>query len=238
MITPARSDISGTKEVVPTNNDLQWANDLLSVNLEDANHTPELHALNHSLLSPSPILASLPSLEHCAHGGATFENTNIEHNMPDGKVDKISWTDEDYGFKLPSLRGFNTLHIASHKGQAGIIRMLLATKSHLDVDSMTGDGRSALHVAALAEHAEVVQELLRAGANALLRDSEGQTAMHMAARSGNIAVARQILNECSECLLLRDNNMQTPLHQAVIQGHEKMVMFLLEKGADPAAVIL
>lgn len=242
MITPTHSDLLSTnpREVVPTDTDLQWANDMLSVNLgdDDDNNTPEIHSLNNSLLSPSAILPNLPTLEHGTHSGASFENANIEHRMPDGEAAKISWAEQGSGLKLTSLRGFNALHIASHKGQAAIIRMLLATKSHLDVDSMTSDGRSALHIAVLAQHADVVEELLRAGANALLRDGEGQTAMHMAAKSGNIAAARQILNECAECLPLRDSSMQTPLHQAVIHGHEKMVKFLLEKGADPAAIIL
>lgn len=240
IITPAHSDLLGTnpREVVPTDTDFQWANDMLSVSLDDDNNTPEIHQLNSALLSPSAILTNIPSLEHGVHSGASFENTNIEHHMPDGEAAKIPWVEQDSGLKLPSLRGFNALHIASHKGQAAIIRMLLATKSHLDVDSMTSDGRSALHIAALAQHVDVVEELLRAGANALLRDGEGQTAMHMAAQSGNIAVARQILSECSECLPLRDSSMQTPLHHAVIHGHEKMVKFLLEKGADPAAIIL
>jgi len=247
MITPASSDCSGpTKdtEIVTTSAttaDIQWASDLLPVNFEDAHHTPpELQTLNSSLLSPTPLSTSLSSLDHCAPGGLPFENAAAAAGM-EQQIDKLRWPDEDFGFTLPpSMRGFNTLHIASHKGQATIIRTLLATtKGHqLDVDSMTGDGRSALHIAALARHADVVKELLRAGANALLRDCDGQTAMHMAAKSGDIAVAEQILKECAECLLLRDNSMQTPLHQAVIHGHEDMVKFLLERGADPSAIIL
>lgn len=219
--------------------EFQWTNGVPFAGLHEANSVQELLELQNSL--PSPTMPSPQSLVHHGPDGTafehTFENAAIEHVTHEGKSGSVTWAEDDIRLDFTSFRGYNTLHLASQNGRLGIIRMLLTSEFHLDVNSVTGDGHSALHLAALAENAGVVQELLRAGANALLRDKEGQTAIHMAAKSGSIAVARQILNECPECLTLRDNSMQTPLHQAVMHGHEELVKFFLARGADPAAII-
>jgi ankyrin repeat protein len=64
-------------------------------------------------------------------------------------------------------------------------------------------------------------------------NSFGDTPLHIAAIWGRVDIAEALLkagidiNKCGE-------NRFTALHEAVSQGHAKMVLLLLEHGADPS----
>ena len=72
------------------------------------------------------------------------------------------------------------------------------------------------------------------GADVNLRSSNGSTALHMAARSGNRKVA-EILVACPEVEInSRDMTRQTPLHYvACANGDKDLCPLLLGNGADP-----
>ena len=53
-----------------------------------------------------------------------------------------------------------------------------------------------------------------------------------AAKSANIARLRELLTEDVSLLDARDKDGSTPLHCAVWKGHEDVVRFLIEAGAD------
>jgi ankyrin repeat protein len=57
------------------------------------------------------------------------------------------------------------------------------------------------------------------------------TALHMAARRGNVPVAEALLN-CGADKEARDKLGETPLHRAVRCGKSEMVAFLLSRGAN------
>jgi truncated hemoglobin YjbI len=83
--------------------------------------------------------------------------------------------------------------------------------------------------------AEIVSLLAQAGANVNVRDQVKQcTALHMAARRGNVLVAQSLLRHGAD-IEARDKNGDTPLHRAVKCGHVEMVAFLLSQGADVQA---
>src|SRR5579859_841688 len=60
------------------------------------------------------------------------------------------------------------------------------------------------------------------------------TALHMAARRGNILVAEALL-DCKANIEARDKPGDTPLRRAVNCGKTEMVAFLLSRGADAHA---
>ena len=61
----------------------------------------------------------------------------------------------------------------------------------------------------------------------------GKTLLHIAAEKGNIQVMDQLIQEGAK-IDPRDKDALTPLLRAAIQGKEKAVNLLLEKGADSA----
>ncbi len=85
---------------------------------------------------------------------------------------------------------------------------------------------------------EVVQSLLEKGAECNLADEDGNTALHWISMSYAYGYHQNSLEIID--LLLRygtDINKQnkllrTPLMTAVLNGHEDIIEYLLEKGAD------
>ena len=79
---------------------------------------------------------------------------------------------------------------------------------------------------------ETVQLLIDRGADVNLRSSNGSTALHMAARSGNRKIA-EILVACHKVEInSRDKIRQTPLHVACANGNKDLCALLLGNGAD------
>lgn len=79
-------------------------------------------------------------------------------------------------------------------------------------DDRDGHRRTALHVAAEAGHVVVVSALLQNGADFDATDAEGDNALHIAVREGQLSVARTLLTESrldAETLNLKGRN---PLH--------------------------
>jgi len=78
----------------------------------------------------------------------------------------------------------------------------------------------------------VVRPLIRRGPDVNTpRGPEAQTPIHMAARRGNLAIARVLLDGGAD-LEARDKKGETPLRRAVNCGHPEFVSLLLAHGAD------
>jgi ankyrin repeat protein len=63
---------------------------------------------------------------------------------------------------------------------------------------------------------------------------KGCSALHVAARRGNLVVAQALL-ECGADIEARDKYGDTPLHRAVKCRQAEMVAYLLASGADAQA---
>ena len=75
------------------------------------------------------------------------------------------------------------MHIAAEKGHIGVINAIILKGE--DVNVLTNDNFSALHLAIDAGRPEVVECLLGHGANVKIKGgSENETPLHMACRLG------------------------------------------------------
>ncbi len=121
---------------------------------------------------------------------------------------------------------------AARQGDADAVQTLLAGGA--DPSRAQGDGMTALHMAALEGHSDVVGVLLAAGAEvgATTRIG-GYTPLHLASQAGHGAVVRSLLERGADANLATTNSGATPLHLAarVVAG-EDAVAALLEHGAD------
>jgi ankyrin repeat protein len=109
---------------------------------------------------------------------------------------------------------------------------------HLGADANARDqwGHTPLYFVGNASHgangADVVRVLAHSGANVNAQEKlKHCTALHMAARRGNVPVAEALL-ECGADAEARDKLGDTPLHRAIKCGKTEMVAFLLSQGAD------
>ncbi|KAM4542226.1 kinase D-interacting substrate of 220 kDa B isoform 1-T2 [Odontesthes bonariensis] len=113
---------------------------------------------------------------------------------------------------------------------------LAAVKAHLDkfreVDSRSDNGQTPLMVAGEQGNLEIVQELIRRGANVNLDDVDCWTALISAAKEGHIEVVRELL-ENNANLEHRDMGGWTALMWSAYKGRTDVAQLLLEKGANP-----
>jgi ankyrin repeat protein len=96
------------------------------------------------------------------------------------------------------------------------------------VNQKDGDGRTALHLAAMKGNHSVVSLLLYKGADAMRKDNEQQTALMKAASSGNVDVVRRLLGirSVKQAINSRDAKDNTALHLAAKKGHSAVVDLL------------
>lgn len=69
-----------------------------------------------------------------------------------------------------------------------------------------------------------------------LRDSAGNTALHVAAGCGSLAIAEVLVNECAADVNATNKDGFTPLHLAARTGSLACLQFLLESNAEPLRI--
>ncbi|XP_067337281.1 kinase D-interacting substrate of 220 kDa B isoform X10 [Channa argus] len=113
---------------------------------------------------------------------------------------------------------------------------LSALKAHLDrfkeVDGRSDNGQTPLMLAAEQGSLEIVQELIRRGANVNLDDVDCWSALISAAKEGHLEVVRELL-ENSAYIEHRDMGGWTALTWACYKGRVEVAKVLLEQGANP-----
>jgi ankyrin repeat protein len=124
-----------------------------------------------------------------------------------------------------------------------------------DVNAAEADGTTALHWAARAGDASLVERLLGSGAAATAANRYGVTPLQLAAENGDAALMRTLLaagadanavvtdNSSRTARIARPNTMvdrdgnqfahHSALHSAAGRGWAEVVAYLLEHGADP-----
>jgi ankyrin repeat protein len=98
-----------------------------------------------------------------------------------------------------------------------------------DVEARSANDESALMLASLKGHLELVQKLIARDADV---NKTGWTPLHYAATGGQLAVMRLLL-ENSAYIDASSPNGSTPLMLAAMYGTPSAVKLLLEEGADP-----
>ncbi|XP_026085397.1 kinase D-interacting substrate of 220 kDa-like isoform X3 [Carassius auratus] len=113
---------------------------------------------------------------------------------------------------------------------------LSAIKAHLDkyreVDTRSESGQTALMLASEQGSLEIVQELIRRGANVNLDDIDCWTALISAAKEGRTEVVKELL-ENNANVEHRDMGGWSALMWAAYKGCVEVARLLLEKGANP-----
>jgi ankyrin repeat protein len=100
-----------------------------------------------------------------------------------------------------------------------------------------GAGGTGLILASAAGHGEVVQSLLRAGADVNAVDERGWPAILRAAYFGHGAIVRALLESGASPDSRETHEGGTALHFAARQNHPDTVRALLDAGADPNAAL-
>ncbi|XP_067654159.1 putative ankyrin repeat protein RF_0381 [Haliotis asinina] len=143
--------------------------------------------------------------------------------------------DRGANLSLVDERGDNVLHWACDGGHLDIVKLILS----LDVvDINSGDflGITPVMVAVLCEHRDVVKFLVGEGADVSQVDSDGDTVLHYACRSGDLEIVELILSLNMVDINSRGRFSTIPVMGAVHFKHRDVVKFLVGDGADMSLV--
>jgi ankyrin repeat protein len=130
--------------------------------------------------------------------------------------------------------GRTLLHEASAQGNPTLVKLLLDVGA--DPNDLDGGGHTPLYSVANecsnSGAGTVVRALAARGANVNADDGVKRcTALHMAARRGNVAAAEALLDWGAD-IEARDSLGETPLRRAVNCGKIEVASLLLNRGAD------
>uniref|UniRef100_A0A3Q4HSQ2 BCL3 transcription coactivator n=1 Tax=Neolamprologus brichardi TaxID=32507 RepID=A0A3Q4HSQ2_NEOBR len=129
-----------------------------------------------------------------------------------------------------------SLHIAVVQGALAIVYKLiqLLVLGHKDVDIYNNLRQTPLHLAVITKQANMVEALLKAGADPAALDRNGQTALHLCCEYDQRDCLSVVLSMPSSatCLEIRNFDGLSPLHLAVLQGRKDLARMLLDAGAD------
>lgn len=165
-------------------------------------------------------VGATPLIRAVEQGRGTFVSFLLDNGAD------ISATDEDGG---------TSLHRAASAGHAKLMNVLITRG--IDVSTKDHFGRTALHYAARKEQTDVVQILLENDASVLAEDWTGKTAFHEAAAHECESVLKILLERIGKEYEAERWLAPVRLRRAIDEANGDEVRFLLEKGADPNALV-
>lgn len=143
--------------------------------------------------------------------------------------------------------GRTALHVAAAEGYLAIVvRLLQCRRFRWQGRSGSGSGKrnecfdmaakdrmgtTPLHLAALGGHIDVVQFLLKQGANCTIQDRIGESVLLQAVRGGD-ALSVQMLLDRGATIVTKNTSGVTVLHRAATRGYTDIITILLKSGAD------
>jgi len=127
------------------------------------------------------------------------------------------------------------LHLALELNDSEIIKALLQQQMSVSIESLDEQQRTPFYVSVEKGNIETARLLLEKGANPdVACGSERLTALHIAARRGDVTMLKYLLQ--TEVISLIDTQNaegDTPLHLAVKTRDENTILLLLKAGAYP-----
>src|SRR4249919_2385866 len=191
-------------------------------------------ALHHAARSSDPGVAAL-----LRDAAAEVDALNAEGQSPLGVACAAgNWRLAKFllerGAKPEPAGGQPALLAAAGTEEDDAAGVQLLLKQKAKVDARDAQGRSALHEAAFAGHAEIVEALLAAGADAAAADRLARTPLLEAARGGRVAVLDRPLAQ------LRDSSRSGGVmsEAAAVDAHGRGALMLaaMSENATPALI--
>ncbi|XP_053323897.1 serine/threonine-protein phosphatase 6 regulatory ankyrin repeat subunit B-like [Spea bombifrons] len=121
---------------------------------------------------------------------------------------------------------YTALHIAAENCKPHVVQTLLGFGAQVQLKGGKGQ-ETPLHIAARIKDGEKVAEmLLKSGADVNVETENGETAMHIAARHGNLKMITALIEDGGELAWL-SKVLESPLHTAVRHCHPPIVEVIL-----------
>ncbi|KAJ0008799.1 hypothetical protein NQD34_016214 [Periophthalmus magnuspinnatus] len=134
--------------------------------------------------------------------------------------------------------GDTLLHLAIIHEAKDYIKQIIELSKNTDfLDTQNDQRQTPLHLAVITNQASVCERLLAGGCDPTLVDSNGDTALHIACRHGNLPCFSVITQNClphhlNTAMAAYNYHGQNCLHLASVHGFLSLVENLVDLGAD------
>ncbi len=136
---------------------------------------------------------------------------------------------------IPAHDGFGAIHTAAMNGYTEAVKALQKGGASIDLPvtraNKTAKEATALHLAVVENHVDVIRLLVESGANIEAHTRFSRTPLFIAALSGQLEAAMALV-DCGAVVDAPARNKKTPLYIAAHMGELHLVKFLLAVGAD------
>ncbi|OIT18679.1 PREDICTED: uncharacterized protein LOC109222443 [Nicotiana attenuata] len=134
------------------------------------------------------------------------------------------------------------LHDAASTDRVDLMEILCLGYADIDLNSIDSQGRSAIHIAAIHGHVEVLQFLVSVGSDPDMLDSQGWTPLHFAVNQGHVEAVDFLLNHSNFAKYAVTKQGKTAYELAIDKGHSELYDILqlgdtLQKAAGKGDVI-
>jgi ankyrin repeat protein len=169
-------------------------------------------------------LTQTPFVAHALYLATTMGRTAVVELLLNYNTNNVILVDE----------GLTTLHCASRSGIVESVLLLLdRTTEPTFLEIRNREGRTALSEAAERGHVEVVDALIRRGADINSRDNTGKSPLHLAVQNDLETVVESLIS-CGADIEAEDNDEKVPLDVGVEHKSAAAVRLLLRAGASGA----
>ncbi|KAJ0027043.1 hypothetical protein NQD34_018043 [Periophthalmus magnuspinnatus] len=133
--------------------------------------------------------------------------------------------------------GDTLLHLAIiHEAVDHVREMIKLSHNHPFLNAQNHQGQTALHLAVITDQPQLVERLLKAGADPRLADNSGNTALHIACKKGSLAsfsvITQNSPSHLTALMSFPNYSGHNCLHLASINGYISLVENLVKMGAD------
>ncbi|XP_067653296.1 ankyrin repeat domain-containing protein 50-like [Haliotis asinina] len=132
---------------------------------------------------------------------------------------------------LTSRFGNNILYLACEQGYSDIVKYLLSLKC-VDINSRGVSNRTPVMVAAYEGHKDVVELLVKHGADMSLTSRFGNNILYLACEQGYSDIVKYLLSLKCVDINSRGVSNRTPVMVAAYEGHKDVVELLVKHRAD------
>ncbi|KAF9591774.1 hypothetical protein IFM89_007104 [Coptis chinensis] len=132
--------------------------------------------------------------------------------------------------------GRSLLHVAVSLNQTEVVKVMASVDGVASVVNTTDEeGWAPIHSAASIGNDDILDILLKIGADVNLKNDGGRSALHYAASKGWLKIAEILISHNAK-LNQKDKVGCTPLHRAASTGNSSLSELLIEEGAEVDAV--
>ncbi|GMG98223.1 hypothetical protein Nepgr_000063 [Nepenthes gracilis] len=144
--------------------------------------------------------------------------------------------------KLTGKRDDTPLHAAARAGNLSTVTDILSDTVEEELKELLSkqnqSGETALYVAAEYGQVDIIREMINYydPVAASIKARNGYDAFHIAAKQGELAILKTLMETHPDLSMTYDTTNTTALQTAATQGHIEVVNFLLESGSGLAAI--